>query len=73
MAFQRGAPGFRRQIFLNFKGGTGKTTLSVAYGLRLVEAGFRVLFVDLDPQGHLTKCLGVNEWQLLHKSRRLSG
>ncbi|HUT23552.1 MAG TPA: ParA family protein [Sumerlaeia bacterium] len=50
-------------MFLNFKGGTGKTTLSAAYGLQLVKMGRRVLFVDLDPQGHLTKCLGINEWQ----------
>lgn len=54
---------FPRQLFLNFKGGTGKTTLSAAYGLQLAEQGRRVLFLDLDPQGHLTKCLGINEWQ----------
>jgi chromosome partitioning protein len=48
----------RKQLFLNFKGGTGKTSLSVAYAHRLAELGHRVLLVDLDSQGHATKCLG---------------
>jgi chromosome partitioning protein len=48
----------RRQLFLNFKGGTGKTSLSVAYAYRLAEMGHRVLLVDLDSQGHATQHLG---------------
>jgi chromosome partitioning protein len=48
----------RRQLFLNFKGGTGKTSLSVSYAYRLAEMGHRVLIVDLDSQGHATQCLG---------------
>lgn len=48
----------RRQLFLNFKGGTGKTSLSTAYAYRLAEMGYRVLLVDLDSQGHATKCIG---------------
>lgn len=48
----------RRQLFLNFKGGTGKTSLSTAYAFRLAEMGYRVLLVDLDSQGHATKCIG---------------
>lgn len=48
----------RRQLFLNFKGGTGKTSLSTAYAFRLAEMGYRVLLVDLDSQGHATKCSG---------------
>jgi len=50
----------RKQLFLNFKGGTGKSVISANYGYRLGQHGFRVLMVDLDPQGHLTKCLGCN-------------
>ena len=50
--------GVRRQLFLNFKGGTGKTSLSVSYAHRLAELGNRVLLVDLDSQGHASKCLG---------------
>lgn len=48
-----------RQLFLNFKGGTGKTSLSVAYAYRLAELGHRVLLIDLDSQGHATQHLGV--------------
>lgn len=50
--------GHRKQLFLNFKGGTGKTSLSTSYAFRLAELGYRVLLVDLDSQGHATKCLG---------------
>ena len=50
----------RVQLFLNFKGGTGKTSLSSSYAYRLAERGHRVLMVDLDSQGHATKCLGVD-------------
>ncbi len=51
--------GQRRQLFLNFKGGTGKTSLSSSYAFRLAEMGYRVLMVDLDSQGHACKCLGL--------------
>ncbi len=50
--------GFRKQLFLNFKGGTGKTSLSTSYAWRLAELGYRVLLLDLDSQGHATKCMG---------------
>ncbi len=50
--------GIRKQLFLNFKGGTGKTSLSTSYAWRLAEMGYGVLLVDLDSQGHATKCLG---------------
>ena len=49
----------RRQLFLNFKGGTGKTSVSTSYAFRLAEMGYRVLVIDLDSQGHASKCLGV--------------
>lgn len=48
----------RKQLFLNFKGGTGKTSLSTSYAYRLAELGNRVLLLDLDSQGHATKCVG---------------
>lgn len=47
----------RKQLFLNYKGGTGKTSISSAYGYCLAQAGKRVLMVDLDAQAHLTTCL----------------
>lgn len=49
-----------RQLFLNFKGGTGKTSVSTSYAFRLAERGYRVLVIDLDSQGHATKCLGLD-------------
>ncbi len=48
----------RHQLFLNFKGGTGKTSLSVGYAFHLAELGHRVLLIDLDSQGHATQHLG---------------
>jgi len=56
-------PSVRKQLFLNFKGGTGKSSLSASYGFRLAQMGFRILLIDLDPQGHLTQCLGLNNEQ----------
>ena len=50
--------GHRKQLFLNFKGGTGKTSLSTSYAWRMAELGYSVLLIDLDSQGHATKCLG---------------
>jgi chromosome partitioning protein len=49
---------FRKSWRRGGKGGTGKTSLSASYGYRLAEMGYRVLVVDLDSQGHATKCLG---------------
>lgn len=56
-------PSVRKQLFLNFKGGTGKSTISASYGFRLAQMGVRTLLIDLDPQGHLTQCLGLNSQQ----------
>ena len=47
----------KKQLFLNYKGGTGKTSISSAYGYCLAGMGKRVLMVDLDAQAHLTTCL----------------
>lgn len=44
----------------NQKGGVGKTTTAAALIAGLSERGKRVLGVDLDPQGNLGFCLGVD-------------
>lgn len=44
---------------VNQKGGVGKTATTVNVGAALAEQGLRVLLVDLDPQGHLTRALGL--------------
>ncbi len=46
--------------FLNHKGGVGKTTSVINIGAGLAILGNRVLLVDLDPQGHLTRFLGID-------------
>ena len=45
----------------NHKGGTGKTTSTIHIGAALGLSGYRTLVIDLDPQGFLTRMLGISE------------
>lgn len=53
---------------INHKGGVGKTTTTAYLGEALANKGFKVLLIDIDPQGSLSEVLSVKvgETQVLH-------
>lgn len=59
--FPRRRPGERLQVIAcaSFKGGSGKTTTSATAAHYLALRGYRVLAIDLDPQGSMTAIFGI--------------
>ncbi len=46
--------------FANQKGGVAKTTTTLNLAVAFAETGYRVLCIDLDPQGNLTMSQGID-------------
>ena len=51
----------RRISFNNNKGGVGKTLITIEIGAALARRGRRVLLVDMEPQGNLTRRTAVRD------------
>ncbi|NJL94380.1 MAG: AAA family ATPase, partial [Anaerolineae bacterium] len=61
----------RTLVIANQKGGIGKTTAVTNIGRALSEKGYKVLLIDLDPQGGLSASFGVDSFRTTRSSYSL--
>jgi chromosome partitioning protein len=61
----------RTLVVANQKGGIGKSTAVANLGRALTEKGCRVLLIDLDPQGGLSACFGIDSYHVQRSSYSL--
>jgi chromosome partitioning protein len=61
-ASEQEAPAKHAEViaFANQKGGVAKTTTTLNLAVAFAESGYRVLCIDLDPQGNLTMSQGID-------------